>query len=385
MARPYNPLLPLTPRQQRAEALALLKAALLPERQGIKRARLQARQESEAAQRRMEGLSKGLAALQRDIAPQTLQGYQGAAQTQGALAQGFTGAMRSSAEADARAAGELLSRLGAPSSQISQVQGVGQGAADQAYALGGYIPGQSLASQGAAFSAAQRQLPATTLGRGQQQIGQLERARMEREKELDAQLADLEAKAPGSLAQILQQIRQNEQAKVATRIQGEYLGLAGDKFGLDTRATVADITGVDPATGLPTADATAAANKTKGKNAKARVAATKAREVAFKSARQDVLSLARTLAQGEKTDEIDPRTLEPKVIKPNWGRVRQQLWTEIGPDLLRFASGSGKNALKRRIYKMIDQAMLAAGMRRAPGKPKPRRSKNRGPGDDRPG
>lgn len=358
----YNPLAPLTPRQQRAEALALLRAALLPERQGVKRARLAAQRKTAEESARAEGLARALAQMQQGIGGQTLAGYQGAAQTQGALAKGFSETIRTGAEADAKAAMETLARLGAPTAQQQQVASVGKGAGDVTYFQGGYNPATAWAKEGAALAAAQNQLPATTLGRGQQQVGQLARMLAEREKELDERLADLEAKAPGTLAQILQGIRSNEQAKVATDVQKKYLELSGAKFDLETRATGADITGIDPATGLPTLDAISAAGTAAGKRGKDRQAAVKAREKAFTDARGSIFNEAQRLAKGEKVPDPATNGFTDKVVKPSYKQARQALFNEFGPPLLRYASAPGKAALKRRIWKMIDTALKQYGL-----------------------
>lgn len=175
MAAP-SPLTPLTRKQLNVLIEQYVSSSLRPQRQEFANRR-----------RRSVEVAKALAELQRGIGPATNTAYQGAAQTQGALAQGFTGEMRADAEADANAAVELLARLGAPQAQQDQVGAVGQGAPDAVYALGGAIPGGALAREGAAFAAAQNQLPATTLGRGQYEVAGLERE----EAELDEQIPKL--------------------------------------------------------------------------------------------------------------------------------------------------------------------------------------------------
>jgi hypothetical protein len=387
--RPINPLAPLTPAQLRAQASAELAALLLPSRQEVARTRKRVQQEAADQARRAEGLSRALAELQRGIGPATNQAYQGAAQTQGALAQGFTGAMRSSAEADANAAAATLSRLGAPSSQISQVQGVGQGAADQAYALGGYIPGQSLAREGAAFSAAQNQLPATTLGRGQQQIGAIEKARRDRERELDDNLRELTDKAPGLRSQIIDRLLQNEQAKTATQIQAEYLNVNRGNTAEDNLRDWIELMGYDPRTGEPTAATRKGQADAAAKQQGVRSKSVKAREDAFTATRGEAFGRARQLYKGEEEDNPDwwnDPTKPRKIVKrPKYQEAYQALWDEFGPPLLRYASGSGKASLKKRIQRIINLALRTAGFKPAAGKPKAKRSKNRGPGDDRPG
>jgi hypothetical protein len=387
--RPINPLAPLTPAQIRAQASAELAALLLPGRQEVARSRKRLQQQAADEARRAQGLSQALAELQRGVGPATNQAYQAAATTQGGLAQGFTGAMRSSAEADAKAAGELLTRLGAPTAQINQVQNVGQGAADHAYALGGYIPGQSLAREGAAFSAAQNQLPATTLGRGQQQIGSIEKARRDRERELDDSLRELMDKVPGLRGQITQRLLQNEQAKAATQTQRDYLGLAGDKFALDQYETVAGVTGVDPVTGLPTAASQAAAAKGAGKQQAARSKSVKAREDAFTATRGESFGRARQLFKGEQVDNPawwkDPTKPRKIVKRPTYASAYQSLWDEFGPPLLRYASGSGRASLKKRINRIIELALRNAGFRPAPAKRGPKSTNVYRKRGDRPG
>lgn len=155
------------------------------------------RREFANRRRRTVELAKALADLQRDIGPATGEAYQSAARTQGALAEGFTGELRADAAADAAAAEESLRRIGAPEAQIGQVRSVGEGAADHAYFLGGYTPGQSLSREGASLAGAQNQLPATTLGRGQYDVMAIDRE----EGELDEGIPKLRQEFRNQLIQ----------------------------------------------------------------------------------------------------------------------------------------------------------------------------------------
>lgn len=88
-------------------------------------------------------------ALQQLNVPGQIQGiYQGAAQDVGGLAQAFSGSLRSTAEAEAADQQRQLSGTG----QEAAVAHPGEALGNVLYGTQGYIPGTSLASQGAAFA-----------------------------------------------------------------------------------------------------------------------------------------------------------------------------------------------------------------------------------------
>lgn len=215
----------LTPAQRR-RVNQLVTAALLPGRQDVARRRREAQRRAAKQQTGIVELSKALAELQRDIGPKTGAAYQDAAKTQGALAGGFSGGLKDYYAQEAADAAEILSRQGAPQGQIEAIAEVGKSTPDVTYALGGAIPGGALAREGAAFQSAAERLPATTLGRGQQEWGQIAKALREKEDELDQELADLMGKAPGLRLEAESQLEEQ-------MLKGRAQTLYESQFGLD--------------------------------------------------------------------------------------------------------------------------------------------------------
>lgn len=362
-----NPVAPLTGVQFAALLDRQVAGAIQPGRQEIGRARKESQRLSDEGVARTQGLAEAYAQLLKEIAPATDAAYGNARDAQARLAQGFSQQQTASQQADAAHAAELLSRIGAPAAQTAQVQGMGAGVGNVSYGLGGYIPSTALNEAGAAFGAQARQLPAYALGRGQQQVGALRKAQMQREKELDEKLADLMAQVPGLRAKYYSDLAGAENAKEATRIQKEYLGIAGARQDLSEYETIAGVTGIDPTTGLPTPAATAAAAKTKGKGKAAR-------QAAFDSNRTKAFDAAAVLAQG--TPNTNPATKYTKpVIKVSYQQAYSKLWSQYGQPLLRYAPANGKAWWRRQVQSFIKTALRENGFKPAP-KPKTRRTQN---------
>lgn len=91
--------------------------------------------------------------------------YRNAVAAQAGLAQGFTGQLRDTAEADAAAAQRQAQAAGG---SAGQVQNLGAPLGNLLYGLGGKIPADVLQAQGIGASAAARALPSSLLGYGQQ-------------------------------------------------------------------------------------------------------------------------------------------------------------------------------------------------------------------------
>src|SRR6185295_7872730 len=149
-----------------------------------------------------------------------------------------------------------------------------------------------------------------------------------------------------------------------------------------TRSTTAKITGVDPVTGQPTYEATYDKNKIKADAAKARAAAktkSTAAHTAAVKAREDAFATARhSMATEAKQYVGHPLTLKEQVQwsvknhKPvsqapktgggiGYAAAKKRLFAEYS-DLLRYASGAGRAALKKRLNQMIDEVLQGYGM-----------------------
>jgi hypothetical protein len=364
-----NPIAPLSGVQFAALLDRQVAGAIQPGRQEIARARKESQRLTTEGVARTQGLAEAYATLLKEVAPATETAYGNARDAQAALARGFSADQTSSQQKDAAAAAELLNRIGAPAGQTQQVQGVGAGVGNVSYGLGGYIPSTALNEQGAAFGAQARQLPAYALGRGQEQVGALRRAQQTREKELDEKLADIMAQVPGLRAKYYSDLAGAENAKEATRIQKEYLGIAGQRQELSEFETIANVTGIDPTTGQPTVAARNAAQKTVGKG-KAN------RQAAFDANRTKAFDAAAVLAQGTKNTNPATKYTKP-VIKPTYKQAYSKLWSQYGQPLLRYAPANGKAWWRRQVTAFIKTALRENGFKPAPKRANPPLSKIR--------
>lgn len=178
-------------------------------------------------------VAKAIAELQQEAGARTNAAFQGAAGTVGNLAQGYTGQMRADAEADAARTAETLRRAGAPQAQIDQVSGVGRGAADAAFALGGAIPSGDLAQQGANYAAALELMPPAELERGRLSALDIGRQALEMER----------TEGPKLRAEYQNQLIAQELSKAEQALQRRAQSLLEKQFGLDVVKTGADIAG----------------------------------------------------------------------------------------------------------------------------------------------
>ena len=303
-----------------------------------------------------------LAEAMKSVAPQIQGIYHQGASAIGALGAGFSdaeGAVQASEHAENS---DFLNRVvGAPSGAVDAVNAAagGEGAQDVLYGLGGYIPASTMEREGAGFAAAASFLPQTMLGQGALNEMDLGADFREGDQEFIDRIAAVKAKVPGLRDEILQQLIENMRAERALDIQEGYLGNT-------ERSTTAELTGYDPVTGLPTPDATADVAGAKADRDKARKEASGARETAFAEARQRIFTDAKGLIK-EETVKVVPskangyKTEEKRVTKPSYVEAKKALFNQY-KDLLRYASRSGKPALRRRLNQIIDEALRAAGI-----------------------
>lgn len=343
--------------------------AIAPELTALEGEREQARDYYNRLLQQQAGVSEAAARLVGGIAPVVGQAYGDAGDAVASYGRGFGDIQNQIQGAEKSALAGVLEKSGASPEQVAQVNAkVGSEAAgDVVYGVGGYIPAVDLRSQGAAAQTFAAGLPADALAQGEQSRRESISQMLENDMKLLTQISAARAKIPGLQNEFLQQLLENRRADEALNIQKDYLGIAG-------RKTDAELTGIDPVTGLPTPDTLAEVADTAKEKATARSAAVKAREDEFVSARQSLFEDAKGL--GEKTKVTDPtRPWAPateQVVKPDYATAKKALFDQY-KYLLRYANRSGQAALKRRLNKMIDEALSAAGIKPPPKKSTVRR------------
>lgn len=133
------------------------------------------------------------------------QTYSDASARQAAFAKGFSDHMQATLGQNATNTSNFLQNVvGAPSSQIAQVQGqvAPAAAGDTLYGVKGFIPASTLNEEGAAYTANANQLPAIANSQGLQQIGRVQQA----QNVTDQGFANELAKIAGSIPQIRHQL-----------------------------------------------------------------------------------------------------------------------------------------------------------------------------------
>ncbi len=242
--RPVNPLAPLSTRQLNTQAGQQATAGLAPERAEIERQRAIAAGRAKADQAAMLGLGVVTAEMQRGLVPGVQGAYSNAAAQTGQLAQGFSSGVQ-----ERLAAGQQESQAFA----ASQGQDVGQigpntgDVKDVLYGLGGFIPGSSLAAQGAAAGAHAAAIPAIT---ALALKGDYQRALFEarsQDDEFAQQMIQVATKYPGLRNQALEALRKHEMDKRGARldqrqqtVQERAQRLLERQFNEDTRAGMVD-------------------------------------------------------------------------------------------------------------------------------------------------
>lgn len=112
--------------------------------------------------------AQAAAGMQTGIGGETAASYTAAAKDIAGFAQGYSGDLRAAAEAQAAKTLEGLQAVGGNPGQVKNPQ-QGEQLGNVLYGLGGAVPANTLLAAGQAQAGAQRQLPASTLGYGQQQ------------------------------------------------------------------------------------------------------------------------------------------------------------------------------------------------------------------------
>ena len=255
-----------------------------------------------------------VAEMQKGVAPAIQGTYDAASARQAVIGKGFADGFKMASGGAAEGLNKLLAEQGSPQT----VTGAGEAGANVLYGLGGALPAGELNQQGAAFASAAEFLPAQSRLLGLDSLKASEQARIQAVREL-------EAKRPELVQSVVNQILEGKRADRNLNIQQWYLKNA-------LRKTGAEVTGIDPVTGQPTAAMEAATGKSAASKAATRAKAVNKRNDATVSALDDVTATVETAFKAGTTPvEIGRVPVEaPAREDPNTGVKMPQWYTKSG-------------------------------------------------------
>lgn len=365
------------------------------ERAQIERERSRADDRASATTQAITGYDKALGGILSENAREFGGVVDQAQGVSGALAKGYADALKMQAGGTESAANAALGKIGA-----APLEGKADAAGEALFGLAGTIPGRSFAEEGAAMKTTALNVPNIVARRGSDQIARAGFQAGEQDEEFAERLIDLAGRQGGVRQELLLKLLQGERdfglarsenaranrAAAAneryTRTQiaamtAELTGEFGGKLTPKARSIIAEITGYDPITGKPTAATTAALTDAEedaaGDAAANRAKAISEREDAFAKMTNEADLFIRQNLVGKKVPNPaldDPgltrfeKSNLPKEIevKPEWGPARKALFDFLWPQVSRYASGGGKEKLRRRLYEIVDKALTNAGI-----------------------
>lgn len=369
----------LTPEQRLKLAGQRADTSLLPAQQNYAKQREAIVKQTAWDAQQANEVAKAIAQIAKEAGPATEQAYRTAGADQATFAKGYSDGMRLKAQQNADQTNSTLRAIGVD----DRVVGAANKGADVAYGLGGVVPATAMSREGAAFTAAANNLPAYALMRGQYQAGQIQAGGAKQLSSLEQDLRDLEAKRPGIIQQMLDQIERNQLQNRSQYANEKYLNikLAGDNTRDDQR-TAAEWTRINgyksDANGDPVYDSQGelipVASSTKANKA-ARQKAVANRSAAIGTARKAVFTAASAWTgkpvKNPKPDSyrnpgqyLDPNgngTNDPnKAAKTGgltWEQAMARAYALVADDLMgRF------NMTPAAIKKMIRAQLIAAGL-----------------------
>lgn len=214
-APPVDPYAALSAAQVDQRATDLANANLTPQQQAIERQQAIAHQNALADEAAISGLSTASADYLRDIPAQVGAGYRDAAATVGQIGTNVGGTVGADLAAEQSAGQQFAESQGQGGGQSFDGKQVG----DTVSYLGGVIPGENLAHQGAAAQAEAAKAVQIPLDAGAEQLTtRMAQAKSENDNYAQ-QLIQLAATFPGLKAQALQQLNQYEIDKANYREQ----------------------------------------------------------------------------------------------------------------------------------------------------------------------
>jgi hypothetical protein len=337
------------------------------------------RDKAEADQRmkNLQGVYSALAGMLSGVGGEVSKNYESAANTDLAAGRGFGDQEQARAKAEGDKAEGYLTAAGAPQAAIEGVKAAagGTGSGDLVGYTAGAIPASTTAREGAAFGSAAAMLPAGAVGQGQLALAGALQDAQKNDQSYGDKIAEITSGRTAGIQKIIQDFLENQRADRALALQEGYLGNT-------QRSTSAKITGVDPVTGQPTYESVYDKNKIKADAAKARLAAKskdktahtaaiKAREDAFATARHSMATEAKQYVGHALTlkEQVQWSVKNHKPVSQapktgggiGYAAAKKRLFAEYS-DLLRYASGAGRAALKKRLNQMIDEVLQGYGL-----------------------
>lgn len=277
------------------------------------------------------------------IAPSIQKTYSNAADSQSALAQGYSDALRAKLGGEAANAGDFLSNV-AGGGQVADTSG----AADVTYGLGGALPSSALNKSGAAFTAQAKMLPGIAGLQGRQDATRAGLESIQARRELEKQVPALRTEA-------LNNLLQQELNKYGARINAGYLRNAQAQTQLDAFTAAANVRHQRHQDKQDAQDAEQEAQDAKGdKN--------KARQAFWDKTQNNALGRALDLADGKPNPNFDPAAppgspASQETVPYQYAQAFKMLWNAYGSQLRRRGFKSGV------IEKMLRQVLIAAGFR----------------------
>ena len=136
------------------------------------------------------------AKMLEQIAPAISSIYGNGVNDIGTLAKGFSTDFQNTVDQAGGNVNDLLAKIGAPAGQMVDPSKA-RDAADVLYGLGGFIPGQSFAQQGAAYAGAAAELPASAILMGQVNSAKVYTDNAAANAKINQSIAELAGKLPG--------------------------------------------------------------------------------------------------------------------------------------------------------------------------------------------
>lgn len=319
-----------TEKQLRNRARRLAEATIRPQRRSLLR-------ESRLQGQALTGFTEALADELGAIAPGVQAGYDTAAKTQAAFSRGLADGQ---AMLQQQAGQQNADFVGLQGGDPNTVSGIGAGASEVSYGLGGYAPASALNQQGAAFGAVARMLPGTSARQGQENLASLQ-------ANTRSELGELNAQIPGLAIQAYEQMGGNEIQKYGARLNAQALGLDRAEFREQKRQNRREFRLGLASLALDQAKAAADAASD---NDDDRADGRKERMDLWFDSRDGMRDLAEKMHKQENLGDRRPKS----------GRVFRRLMAAYADDLRRAGFSN------RLIRRLVIKQMVAAGFKRPP-------------------
>lgn len=226
--QPASAIAPLTAAQLASQANSRVNAEMAAQAAPIESARARAAAQALADQGAIQASGDAAARLLAGVGPAAQAAYSGAAGDVGSLASGFSAGSQARVAAGQDANTDFTQKQGGTATPTVDTTALH----DTLYGLGGYVPGASLAAQGAAAGAYGAALPGIQAMQTVEDQHSARAAAAQQDQQYEQQLIDLAAKRPDLKNQIVDQLYQLELNKLNARlsIQDQALQTQNQRF-----------------------------------------------------------------------------------------------------------------------------------------------------------